>query len=135
MWVRKTEPRCRMRDVTNPDGSITSRFTNVPTEALIFCSARRVKDAPSTYCDAARILHWRSAITTADHGLVLCHGLRGRGKTLIGRVASSSAIAETVSATVDGTTYFALYLRNSDEVEDPRAKASIHTICPLATSA
>lgn len=130
MWIPHDAPRCHSREFRDSRGTITFRDINIPTKALIFCSARRIKDAPSTYCDTARILHWRDAKTVADVPTVLCRGLRGRAITLTGRVGPYSAIAETVNATVRGTTYFAMYLHGDDDAPDPRAANSPSSICP-----
>lgn len=130
MWVPHREV-CHQREVALGHGSFTFRDTNIPTEALIFCSAQRLKDAPSTYCETRRILHWPHAIVSSGATGTLCNGLKAKLSTQEGFVGSYSMIAQSVSATKNGRVYFALYLRTTDKPQDARAAASIYTMCPL----
>lgn len=131
MWVPSPAPGCGLRRVPHANGTVSFESTDIPAEALIFCSARRIKDAPSTYCDTARILHWRNPRHLADKSLTLCRGLSARYAMLEDRVGATDAVAETVTASLGGISYFGLYMRVASRPRDPRAKASIASMCPF----
>lgn len=101
-----------------------------PDQALVFCNARRIKDAPSTYCDLTRILHWKTYRVRATRSIELCGGRRGTYQVTEARKNGLDMVAETVLARAGGESFFAIYLRRPGTEADAGARRSISSICP-----
>lgn len=102
------------------------------SQALVFCSARPVKGAPSTHCEVRRIMGWNDPHARRSRPTTLCDNRQAEEIAAAGNFEGVPAVARAVR-TVDtqGEVYLALYVRKLSQTENPAAAKSIRTICPF----